>query len=129
MDENLLVVADGLVSFRGILATTVEEEACADGLPDLRVVFLAATAATTRDHRQTEPIHDLDQLFAHVLAALHRPGLNEVLIAPLVGESVHFPSFVHRQHRQMVSIFVVKFGTLLIGQLLLLTRSVEDILD
>lgn len=85
--------------------------------------------AATRSGRQSEPVHDLNKLLAHILAPLHCPCLNKILVAPLVLETVHLPCFVDSEHGQVVAIFVVKFGALLVSQLLLLSRAIEDILN
>ena len=45
MDENLLVVSDGAVSFGGVLFAAVVEEAGCDGLSDLREVFVLHVGA------------------------------------------------------------------------------------
>lgn len=39
------------------------------------------------------------------------------------------PDLVHSEHRQVVSVLVVEAGPLLVGELLLLTRTVEHILN
>ena len=127
MDKHLLVVTYRLVAFSGVLATTVVEESRADRLADLRVVLQLERAA--RHHWQAEPVHDLDELLAHILRTLHRACLDEVLVAPLVLEAVHLPSLVHGEHRQVVAVLVVELGALLVRELLLLPRTVEDILD
>lgn len=127
MDENLLVVADRLVAFSRVLPTAVVEEAGANRLSNLRVVLELERAAG--DHWKAESIHDRNQLLSDILCALHCPRLDEVFVAPLVLESVHFPRLVHRKHGQMISVLVVKLSALLISELLLLTRSIEDILN
>ena len=127
MDEDLLVVADGLVALRRVLAAAVVEEAGADRLTDLCIVLQVHVAAG--HHGQTEALHDLDELLADILGTLHRPRLDEVLVAPLVLEAMHLPSLVHSEHGQVVAILVIELGALLVGELLLLARAVEDVLD
>ena len=41
---------------------------------------------------------------------------------------MHFPGLIDCQHGQMVTVFVVELGSLLISYLLLFSRSVEHIL-
>lgn len=127
MDEHLLVIADGLEAFGRVLAACVVEESRTDRLANLRVVF--HLLCPTGDDGQAESIHDLDELLPNILTAFHGSRLDEVLIAPLVLEAVHLPSLIDGQHRQMITIFVVELCPLLVSQLLLFTRAVEDILD
>ena len=127
MNEHLLVVTDSLVTFGRVLPATVIEEASTDSFPNLGEVFGMVGAA--RHNGQAESFHDLDQLLSDVLATLHGASLDKVLVAPLVLESVHFPGLVHRQHRQVITILVVELCPFLVGQLLLLTWAIEDILD
>ena len=126
MDENLLIIADSLVAFSRVFATCVIEKASADWL-SYSCVFFHLLSSTSND-RQTEALHDLDQLLTDILTALHRSSLDKVLVAPLILKAMHFPSFVHSKHCQVVSILVIKLGPLLVCKLLLFTRSIEHIL-
>ena len=94
MDEDLLVITDRLVAFSWVLAAAVVEETCTDSLAYLGVVLQVQSSA--RDHGKSESFHDLDQLLTHVLTSFHGASLNEVFVAPLILESVHFPRFVDR---------------------------------
>ena len=58
MDEHLLVVADGLIPFCRVLASTMVEESGADRLANLGIVLQLLGAA--RDYWQPKPIHDRD---------------------------------------------------------------------
>jgi hypothetical protein len=49
-----------------------------------------------------------------------------VLIAPRVGELVVFPSFVYREEHQMISLRLVKFGSLLVGLGSLVLRAIKE---
>lgn len=56
------------------------------------------------------PVHDAEQLLAHVLRALERADLHEVLVAPRVRELVVAPAVVHGQQRQVVAFRLVELG-------------------
>ena len=53
MNKHLLVVTDGLVAFCWVLPTTMVEEARADWLSDLRVVFDAKKQTPDEDDEVT----------------------------------------------------------------------------
>lgn len=127
MNEYLLVVADSFEALGRVLTTGVVEETCTNRLANLGVVLHLLRSAG--DHRQVEPLHDLHQLLAHILASLHSSGLNKILVAPLILEAMHFPCLIDCQHGQVISVFVVELRSLLIGKLLLLTGTVENVLD
>ena len=127
VDKHLLVIADGFVALCGVLAAAVVEEASADRLSNLSVVL--QLQASARDHWEAEALHYLHQLLPHILAAFHRTSLDEVFIAPLVLEAVHFPCLVYGEHGQMVTVFVIELGPLLVGKLLLLAWAIEHVLD
>ena len=93
VNEHLLVVTDRLVALSWILATAMVEETSTNRLPNLCVVLELETA--TGDDREAEAFHDRDELLPDVLAPLHSPGLDEVLIAPLVLEAMHLPGLVN----------------------------------
>ena len=42
---------------------------------------------------------------------------------------MHLPSLVHRQHSQMVTVLVIELGSFLIRELLLLSGTIEHVLD
>ena len=65
------------------------------------------------------PVHDTQHLFADVLSAAQRAGLDKVLIAPRVGELVVLPGVIHRQQGQMVSLGLMELSLLLVSQGLL----------
>lgn len=127
VNKHLLVVADGLIAFSRVLASAVVEETGADRLAYLGIVLQLEGAA--RDYRQPKPIHDCDQLFADVLASLHCTSLDEVFVAPLVLKAVHLPSLVHCKHSQMVTVLMIELGSFLVCELLLLSGTIEDVLD
>ena len=55
--------------------------------------------------------------------------MDEVLIAPSVLTALELPSLIDSEHREMITILVVELSLLLICELLLLARSIEDVLD
>lgn len=110
----------GLVPLLGVLARRVAEEARAQRLPHLLRV------APARRDRVPVPLHDADDLVAHVLGPLHRPRLDEVLEAPGRREAALLPRVVDVQQGEVVPVRVVELGLLLIRLLLLLLRPVED---
>lgn len=65
------------------------------------------------------PVHDPKHLFADVLHSTQRARLDEVLIAPGVGELVVLPGVVDGQQGQVVALRLVELCLLLVGQSLL----------
>ena len=63
------------------------------------------------------------------MSSLQRACLDEVLIAPSVLTALEFPSLIDSEHREMVTVLVVELCLLLVCELLLLARSIEDVLD
>lgn len=76
----------------------------------MKIFFLCGSAL---------PVHDAQHLFANVLSSAQRAGLNEVLVAPGVGELVVLPGVVDGQQGQVVSLWLVELGLLLVSQRLL----------
>jgi hypothetical protein len=67
------------------------------------------------DQVQLVPVHDCDQLLAHILRALHGARLDEVLVAPGVAELVGLPALVHSQQREVVTFRLEELGSLLVS--------------
>ena len=65
------------------------------------------------------PVHDPQHLLADVLAAAQRARLDEVLVAPGVGELVVLPGVVDGQQREVVPLQLKELGFLLVGLRLL----------
>ena len=63
----------------------MEEVASRDSLPDLPVIF-----TTTRDG-ELVPLHDLKELFPHILSSPHGSRLDIVFMAPYIGEVILLP--------------------------------------
>ena len=76
-----------------------------------------------------ESIHDLRYLLPDIFGSFHGSSLNEIVKAPSVLASVHFPLFVNSEQSEVVSIFMIEFCLLLISNLLLFSRSIKDILN
>lgn len=66
------------------------------------------------------PIHDTEELFAHILCPFEGSGLHEVIIAPGRRELVVLPGVVHREQGQVVALGLVELGLPLVCQLRLL---------
>ena len=56
------------------------------------------------------PVHDSEDLLAHVLSAPQRPRVQEVFVAPGVGELVVLPRLVDGQQHQVVAFRLVELG-------------------
>ena len=74
------------------------------------------------------PVHDSEQLLAHVLRAPHRARLDEVLEAPRVGELGVGPRLVDGEAGEVVALRLEELGALRVGLGLLLLGAVEDVL-
>jgi len=127
MDKDLLVICKCLKSFRRVLAWRVVEESSAYSFPYLCVLF--HMTSSTGYQRQFKSVHNLQQLFTDILSSLNCSCLNEIVIAPLSFTTILFPSFIDGQHSQVVTVFMIKARSFLICELLLLSRTVEYVLN
>ena len=75
----------------------VVEEAGGDRLAD------GDRVVDARDELDLDAFEQVEQLIADVAGPLHRPMLNEVLVAPLNGEVGLLPLAVHVEEREMVA--------------------------
>eukprot|EP00041_Stephanoeca_diplocostata_P032094 m.1017874 g.1017874 ORF g.1017874 m.1017874 type:complete len:312 (-) comp24085_c0_seq3:3089-4024(-) len=116
---NLLVHLR-LVPFLGIFFGRVAEKATHHRLLHAFEVFAAGNDI------KLVAIHDAKQLLAHVGCTTQVACLDKVLVAPRVAEFVILPRIEHIEKRHMVALGHVELGLLLIGQCLLLLRSIED---
>lgn len=71
-----------------------------EGTPALQSAIACTCFLSARTH---VPVHNAHHLLAHVLCAPEGAALQEVLVAPHVGELVLFPRVVHGQQRQVVA--------------------------
>lgn len=76
-----------------------------------------------RSHRVL-PVHYAQHLLANVLSPAQRTGLDEVLVAPRVGELVVLPGVVYGQQGEVVPFGLVEFGLLLICKGLFILQAV-----
>ena len=127
MDEDLLVVRQCLESLGRVLLCSVMEKSCANRLANFVVLF--HIVGTAGDNRQFEAVQYHEQLIAHVLRTLQSTRLNEIVVTPLYVAAVLHPSLVDGQHCEVVAVFVVETGALLVSQLLFLSRTVKHILN
>lgn len=128
VDEHLLIVSDRSVTFGGVFFAAVEKESCRDCLSDLAEVFSFHVGASRSDWK-LEALHDHHELLADVLSTLDCTSLDEILVAPGVLVAILFPSFVHSEQREMVSVLLVELGSLLISNILLLSWPIEHVLN
>ena len=68
----------------------------------------------TRREAPPSPVHYPQHLFPDVLRSPERPGLHKVLKAPWVGEFIVFPRVVDSKQGQVISLWLVELGFLLI---------------
>ena len=88
VDVHDLPLVHRLVSLLRVLFGRVHEKARCDRLADLCVVLAAGVQL------ELVPVHDGEQLLAHILGTAHGARLNEVLKAPGVGELGGCPRLV-----------------------------------
>ena len=86
----------------------------------------AIAVASRADHVVLVPVHDPQQLLAHVPRVAHVFRLDEVVRAPRVRELARLPTFVRREQRQVVALCLVELGLLGVRLVFLVARSVED---
>lgn len=84
----------------------------------LRINYLYAVLDMMKAMRSA-PVHDTKHLFPHILRPLQCPDLHKVLIAPRIGKLVILPGVVDGEEGEVVSLWLVELGLLLISQLLL----------
>mmetsp|Transcript_33935 Transcript_33935/g.63388 ORF Transcript_33935/g.63388 Transcript_33935/m.63388 type:complete len:240 (+) Transcript_33935:143-862(+) len=123
MDVDLVVIGEGAVPLLRIPSAGVAEVPSRDALPNAVVVV-----ATGHDLKLVS-VHQRDQLLPHILRAPQGARLDEVLVAPGVGEAVMGPRLVHLQQGAVVTLGLVELRLLLICQGLLVFGSVEHVLN
>lgn len=99
----------------------MKEVTSRDGLSDLPIVL-----PTTSDG-ELVPLHDLEELFPDILGSPHGSRLDVVLMAPNIREVILLPRFIHTQHGEMISLWLMESGFLLVGYLLLILGPIEDV--
>ena len=67
-----------------------------------------------------KPVHDSQHLFPYILSSFECAYLNKVFITPCIGELVIFPSIVHCQQCEVITLCLVELGLLLVCKCLLL---------
>jgi hypothetical protein len=122
MDVDLVVVDQGAITPFRIFASSVEEEARNDGLSDQRVVFGTALDG------EPVPLQQFQQLLAYVFGSSQTPLLDEVVLGPGSAVVLVLPGLKDLQVGEVVALEMVEPRLLLIGQRLLLLRTVEDVL-
>ncbi|KAF4506091.1 hypothetical protein G6O67_006210 [Ophiocordyceps sinensis] len=110
-----------LVPLLGILARRIAKEASAQRAPHLLRV------APARHDPVPVPVHDFEQLVAHVFCPLHRARVDEVLKAPRDREAAVLPRVVDVEQREVVAVGVVELCLFLVCLLLLLLGAGEDV--
>lgn len=70
-----------------------------------------------------EPVHNPQHLFADILGSAQGASLDEVLVAPGVGELVVLPGVVNGQQSEVVALRLVELCLFLVGQGLLVLQS------
>mmetsp|Transcript_33354 Transcript_33354/g.72868 ORF Transcript_33354/g.72868 Transcript_33354/m.72868 type:complete len:406 (-) Transcript_33354:2027-3244(-) len=123
MDVDLLVVCQRSIALLRVPAAGIAEVSCRDALANAVVIIAAGV------HIELVAIHQRDHLFPDILRSSEGPGLNEVLVAPRIGEAVVCPSFVDLQQRTVISLRLVELRLLLVRHGLLILRSVEYVLN
>mmetsp|Transcript_63743 Transcript_63743/g.137104 ORF Transcript_63743/g.137104 Transcript_63743/m.137104 type:complete len:424 (+) Transcript_63743:406-1677(+) len=123
VDIDLLVLGQCPVTLLGITAASIAKVAGGDALPDPVVVIAAS------HNLELVPVHERDELLPDVLGAPQRPGLDEVLVAPGVGEAIVRPTPVDLQKRAMVAFGLMEARLLLVRHGLLVLGPVEHVLD
>jgi hypothetical protein len=121
VDVDLMVILECAVAFSGIFFGDMEKVSCRDSFSDFDVVFSA------RGDFEFVSFHDLEKLFAHILSSSHGTRLNVVLVAPDIGEVVFLPRLVDCKNGEMISFRLVEPCFLLVGNLLAIFGSVEDV--
>ena len=112
MDVDLLVVGDRPIALLRILTTCMVEEACSHGFTDCLEVFTANPGGL---NWQSEPICDLNELLLCVMGALQGTALDEVVETPSCGAVLLLPGVIYVEQCEMVAIWMVEFGLLLIS--------------
>mmetsp|Transcript_51401 Transcript_51401/g.159378 ORF Transcript_51401/g.159378 Transcript_51401/m.159378 type:complete len:415 (+) Transcript_51401:305-1549(+) len=116
------MVRQSPVSLLWITSARIPEVAGGDALADAVVVVAAG------QDLELVAVHQCYQLLADVLRPPQGPGLDEVLVAPRVRETVVRPGLVDLQQRAVVPLRLVEPRLLLVGHRLLVLRPVEDVL-
>lgn len=89
----------------------------------------AIAVPSRADHVVLVPVHDPEQLLAHVPRVAHVFRLDEVARAPRVREPARFPALVRREQRQVVALWLVELGLLGVRLRLLVAWPVKDVRD
>lgn len=77
--------------------------------------------------QQTPPVHDPQHLLADILGSAQGTSLDEVLVAPRVGELVVLPGVVDSQQGQVVTFRLVELGFFLVSECLLVLRQKKQV--
>mmetsp|Transcript_17153 Transcript_17153/g.49759 ORF Transcript_17153/g.49759 Transcript_17153/m.49759 type:complete len:203 (+) Transcript_17153:61-669(+) len=97
-----LVVLDREVVPRPFEVRHLHEEAREDGAPDVGVVVLVVEVGGLE--LKAEAAHDAHQLGPHAVRRLHRPRVQEVVVAPGCGLRVVLPGVVDVEELQVVAV-------------------------
>jgi len=127
VNEDLLIISERFEALCRIFFSGMVEEARTNCLPNLVVLF--HVVSTTRNYWKLEPVQDLKELLTYVLGSFKSSFLNEVVVAPLNIATVLHPRLIHSEHSQMIPILMIKTSSLLVSELLFLSRPVKHVLD
>ena len=132
MNVDLLVISDGLIALYLVSPTGMVEEASSNCLSD--GIGLISTNVTSKAslnglYWKAELVHDLNELVLGVLGPFKTPSLHKVLETPRNRAVVLLPLVVDGQQSQVITVLRVELGLSLVSSLLLVSWSVEHVLN